>query len=47
MVGPCFQLLANFMLSAVEFDSQLQVRQGLQKACTILFVGGRGGGWTP
>lgn len=28
LVGPCFQLLANFMLSAAEFDSQLQVRRG-------------------
>lgn len=27
LVGPCFQLLANFMLSAAEFDSQLQVRR--------------------
>ncbi|KAL3150483.1 hypothetical protein ABBQ32_000305 [Trebouxia sp. C0010 RCD-2024] len=25
VVGPCFQLLANFMLSAAEFDSQLQI----------------------
>ena len=25
LVGPCFQLLANFMQSAVDFDSQLQV----------------------
>ncbi|KAL3137934.1 hypothetical protein ABBQ38_005181 [Trebouxia sp. C0009 RCD-2024] len=25
LVGPCFQLLANFMLSAAEFDSQLQI----------------------
>ncbi|DBA79077.1 hypothetical protein WJX77_002150 [Trebouxia sp. C0004] len=25
LVGPCFQLLANFMQSAVDFDSQLQI----------------------